>query len=121
MAHELLYRGRMASVQNKLRLSTSAKGTVVAKKALVSMAASKKTYKARVNKLETALASNKAVLKDEKVKTAKLTKEARVLKVVARKGITLAETAYGGREGRRLIYGKLGAGLHQSICLLMTR
>ena len=93
-------------MQSKLRLSTSAKGTVVAKKALVSLTASKKNFQARVKQLEEDLAGSEAELRVEKRKTSRLTKEVRVLKIVTRKGITLAETAYGGREGRRLIYGK---------------
>ena len=89
----------MAPFQNKMRLSTGAKGNVVNKKALVSMKGALKEHAKKNKVLEAALA-------EEQVKTAAMGKKARAFEIIARKGVSLAKTAYGERETARLIYGK---------------
>ena len=89
----------MAPFQNKMRLSTGAKGNVVNKKALVSMKGALKEHAKKNKVLEAALA-------EEQVKTAAMGKKARAFEIITRKGVSLAKTAYGERETARLIYGK---------------
>ena len=69
----------MAPFQNKMRLSTGAKGNVVNKKALVSMKGALKEHVKKNKALEAALA-------EEQVKMAAMGKKARAFEIIARKG-----------------------------------